>query len=149
MQGAGLEKNLLQCREAAEHSIRTTEPRVRALRDVLVEYRQAVEEIGPRVVESKSKTVRETAREFTGELEKVKEILLRLTDEAGKDLNSTLNGLQKNRGLVTIVLFGQTRAGKSTTLEALTGGDAAQPGCNHSGSTSDFSRLVEQPPASI
>ena len=126
MQGTGLRKDLLQCREAAEYAMRTTTPRVRALRDVLAEYRQAVEEID--VVESKSKTVRETAKAFAGELEKVKETLLRLTDEADRNLDSTLKGLQKSRGFVTIALFGQTRAGKSTTLEALTGGNGTTIG---------------------
>ncbi len=143
MQGAGLKKNLLQCREAAEHAMRTTEPRVRTLRDVLVEYRQAVEEIG--VVESKSKTVRETAREFAGELEKVKEILLRLTDEAGKDLDSTLKGLQKSRRLVTIALFGQTRAGKSTILEALTGGDGTTIGIGRQHTTTRIKQYFWPP----
>lgn len=145
MQGAGLEKDLLQCREAAEHAMRTTELRVRALRDVLVEYRQAVEEIGLGVVESKSKTVRETARGFTGELEKVKEILLRLTDEADKDLDSTLKGLQKSRGLVTIALFGQTRAGKSTTLEALTGGDGTTIGIGRQHTTTQIKQYFWPP----
>ena len=145
MQGTRLEKDLLQCREAAEYAMRTTEPRMRALRDVLVEYRQAVEEIGPGVVESKSKTVRETAREFAGELEKVKEILLRLTDEAGKDLDSTLKGLQKSRGLVTIALFGQTRAGKSTALEALTGGDGTTIGIGRQHTTTQIKQYFWPP----
>lgn len=143
MQGARLERDLLQCREAAEHAMRTTEPRVRALHDVLVEYRQAIEEIGG--VESKSKAVRETAREFAGELEKVKEILLRLTDEAGKDLDSTLKGLQKSRGLVTIALFGQTRAGKSTTLEALTGGDGTTIGIGRQHTTTQIKQYFWPP----
>ena len=42
MQGTRLGKDLLQCREAAEHAMRTTEPRVRALRDVLVEYKGCI-----------------------------------------------------------------------------------------------------------
>ncbi len=145
MQGAGLEKDLLQCREAAEHAMRTASPRVCALRDVLAEYRQDVEEIGAGVVQSKSKTVQETAKEFAGELKKTKKILLRLTDEAGKDLDSTLKGLQKSRGLVTIALFGQTRAGKSTTLEALTGGDGTTIGIGKQHTTTQIKQYFWPP----
>ena len=128
MRSTGLEEILMQCREAAEQAMRATTPRVLALREVLTEYRQAVEEIGAGSVKSESKSVQAAAKTFADKLEQVKGVLLRLTDEAGKDLDSSLEGLRKDEDFVTIALFGQTRAGKSTTLEALIGGDGATIG---------------------
>ena len=128
IRSTGLEEILMQCREAAEQAMRATTPRVLALREVLTEYRQAVEEIGAGSVKSESKSVQAAAKTFADKLEEVKGVLLRLTDEAGKDLDSSLEGLRKDEDFVTIALFGQTRAGKSTTLEALTGGDGATIG---------------------
>ena len=127
-QSTGLEEVLVQCREASEHAMDTTAPRAQALRDVLTEYRQAVEAISVGPVKSKSKSVREAARAFDDKLKEVKKILLHHTDKANNDLNSSLQSLRKSQGLVTIALFGQTRVGKSTTLEALTRGNGATIG---------------------
>ena len=124
----GLEEVLMQCREAAENAMHTTALRARALRDVLTEYRRTVEEVGTGAVKSESESVKATAKMFSGRLRDVKGVLIGLTDEAGKELDNSLDALVKNEGFVTIALFGQTRAGKSTTLEALIGGDGANIG---------------------
>ena len=95
---------------------------------MLTEYRRTVEEVGTGAVKSESESVKATAKMFSGRLRDVKGVLIGLTDEAGKELDNSLDALVKNEGFVTIALFGQTRAGKSTTLEALIGGDGANIG---------------------
>ena len=101
-QAAGLESDLLKCREAAERALGNSKPRVRALREVLSKYRQAIGEIGAGVMESESAAVQETAGEFTRELDTVKSRLLRLADEAGEGLDSCR--AQKCHPAVTLTL---------------------------------------------
>ena len=50
-QAAGLESDLLKCREAAERALGNSKPRVRALREVLSKYRQAIGEMDSRTGE--------------------------------------------------------------------------------------------------
>ena len=76
MRSTGLEEILMQSREAAEQAMRATTPRVLALREVLTEHRQAVEEIGAGSVKSESKSVQAAAKTFADKLEEVKGVLL-------------------------------------------------------------------------
>ena len=141
----GLEEVLMQCREAAENALHTTAPRAQVLRDVLAEYRQAVEKIDTGTLKSDSDSVRTTAKIFAGKLRDVKEVLLHLAEEAGKELDNSLDALRKNEGFVTIAFFGQTRAGKSTTLEALTGGDGETIGVGRQHTTTQIEEYFWPP----
>ena len=96
-------------------------------------------------MESESAAVQETAAEFTRELDTVKGRLLRLADEAGEGLDNTLRRLERNSRLVTIALFGQTRTGKSTTLEALTGGDGTTIGIGRQHTTTQITEYFWPP----
>lgn len=119
---------LEQCKKLSNEALKATLPRAQTLCELIDEYQVAVQGIQTTPNTTESNSVGEAVDAFDKHLNTVKDTLVKLTDAAQEDLQSSLSTLFKNSQYVTIALFGRTRAGKSTTLEALTGGSGESIG---------------------
>lgn len=85
-------------------------------------------------------------REQLGALERV---LGQLIERSKDDLSSTYSALEQDSRFVTVMLFGRTRAGKSTTMEALMGGDGATIGIGRQHTTRTVNAYYLPPEAGL
>ncbi len=77
--------------------------------------------------------VRAVAEDFEQHQVQLRATMRTLIQEFSDDLTKAWNDMEQHAHLVTIMLFGRTRAGKSTTMEALIGGSGKTigTGCQH------------------
>lgn len=135
-----LEKTLRQCREIAAEALTKTDARTDHLHEILTNFREAVENINAETesIESTTQSVSTTAEDFVKNVEELKSILVHMTSDAISELKKSLKTLEQNANFVTIALFGRTRAGKSTTLEALIKGDGETIGIGKQHTTTEI-----------
>ncbi len=129
---------LEECKNAAHHALEQTEPFAGELRRILGDYHSILEEIDIDVKDADSESVREIASVFNQKLGEVREVMIALTRECRAELDKSLQALEANADYVTVVLFGRTRTGKSTTMEALTGGDGNSIGIGKQHTTTEI-----------
>lgn len=82
-------------------------------------------------------SVRAAIEEFERQYGELRAKLDGLVDQTAASLANGYVDLERDADYVTIMLFGRTRAGKSTTMEALTGGDGASIGIGRQHTTKD------------
>ena len=131
---------------AAETSLIAIGPYRDRLLDVLAHFEADVEASGLDVAESRAKVVQEAAVQFGAEYDKLREKLEGLAERAAAALSLAYADLQRDARFTTVMLFGRTRAGKSTTMEALTGGDGASIGAGRQHFTIEVKAYYFPPP---
>lgn len=82
--------------------------------------------------------VKTTLASFSQLLDDLKNKLNDLATKADEDLFEAYADLETNSRFVTIMLFGRTRTGKSTTMEAMTGGDGKTIGIGKQNTTTEI-----------
>lgn len=90
--------------------------------------------------------VRAALHSFAEDYANLRNRLDGLGERTAEGLARTYAELEREALFVTVMLFGRTRAGKSTTMEALTGGDGASIGVGRQHTTRDI-RAYYFPPA--
>ncbi|WP_029007530.1 GTPase [Azospirillum halopraeferens] len=90
--------------------------------------------------------VRAALHSFAGDYEDLRAKLDGLAERTADALKEAYADLARDTRFVTVMLFGRTRAGKSTTMEALTGGDGASIGVGRQHTTKDI-RAYYFPPS--
>lgn len=90
--------------------------------------------------------VRAALQSFAGDYEDLRAKLDGLAERTADALKKAYADLARDTRFVTVMLFGRTRAGKSTTMEALTGGDGASIGVGRQHTTKDI-RAYYFPPS--
>ena len=131
---------------AAAASLDAIGPHRDQLLDVLKQFEADVEASGVDVAAGGAKVVEEAADTFGAEYDKLRDILEGLADRAAEALSLAYADLQRDARFTTVMLFGRTRAGKSTTMEALTGGDGASIGAGRQHSTIEVKAYYFPPP---
>lgn len=127
-QSASLHDALEHAQRAVIASLGAVEPHRDQLLAVLSRFESEVEGSGVNVSESRAEAVRQAAAAFGAEYDKLRGKLEGLADSAAEAFSLAYADLQRDARFVTIMLFGRTKAGKSTTMEALTGGNGSTIG---------------------
>lgn len=138
---------LADAASAARQALDATRPQHMILLDVLARFETAVRtqqvESGPEMRDD----IREMVESFRGHYDALRSRLEALIDVATNDLTSAFEDLERDSALVTIMLFGRTKAGKSTTMEALTGGDGRSMGMGRQHTTTEICSYTYPRPA--
>lgn len=90
--------------------------------------------------------VRESVAAFGERSDALKHGLDALTDDVSQRLSESFGALERDVRFTTVMLFGRTRAGKSTTMEALTRGDGASIGVGRQHTTTETTAYFYPPP---
>lgn len=119
----------LECAaEVALGALATTAPYRDRLLSVLTHFEREVREVAVQPEPGQSKTVREAVQDFGAAYDERRHLFEGVAERTGEQLAQSYAALERDAQYVTVLLFGRTKAGKSTTLEALTGGDGATIG---------------------
>ncbi|WKT61289.1 50S ribosome-binding GTPase [Microbulbifer thermotolerans] len=114
--------------QAAKKSLRATKAHRDLLLSVIKDFEIHVEASEINVPSGKSEIIESAIKSFQLEYDKLRSMLDGLAERSTESLTRAYENLEKDVRFVTIMLFGRTRAGKSTTMEALTGGDGTSIG---------------------
>ncbi len=114
--------------EAAKKSLRATKAHRDLLLSVIKDFELRVEASDIEVPSGKSEIIESTIKSFQLEYDKLRNMLDGLAERSAESLTRAYENLERDAHFVTIMLFGRTRAGKSITMEALTGGDGTSIG---------------------
>ncbi|WP_414491890.1 GTPase [Stenotrophomonas maltophilia] len=136
--GAELQLHLAAAADAAKRSIAGVRPEHEAFTAVLRRFEGdiATAEVG--TPSGASRQINEAISGFQIRYSALQKMISDMVKRTTRDLGSAFADLERDSDLVTIMLFGRTRAGKSTTMEALTGGDGASIGYGRQHSTTDI-----------
>jgi transcription antitermination factor NusA-like protein/GTP-binding protein EngB required for normal cell division len=134
--------------EAAKRALQRAKPECSAFLAVMRRYDAEVKAASISLESSAASSIRDAINAYQLHYDNLRQKLDGLVQEASSTLQSALEDLEKEANFVTIMLFGRTRAGKSTTMEALTGGDGSTIGVGRQHTTTDirtyyFPRLTE------
>lgn len=119
---------LYAAEQAARKSLRATKAHRDLLLSVMKDFERHVDASEISVSSGKSEIIESAIKSFQLEYDKLRSILDGLAERSTESLTRAYENLERDVRFVTIMLFGRTRAGKSTTMEALTGGDGASIG---------------------
>ncbi len=118
---------LADCRRAAHGALSVGQPFQEELARALRGFLETLEAVGiPDAAASGG--LAEAVEAFGAEVERLKKAAGKAAAEDLKAVLDRYRKLKKAADHVTVVLFGRTKAGKSTTMEALTEGDGASIG---------------------
>ncbi len=123
---------------AASQALKASRPESQALLQALEEYVANVQASHVEVTGCSNESIREVVNSFRT---KYDALLFRLDGLLGRtatDLSDAFADVNLDAAFVTIMLFGRTRAGKSTTMEALTAGDGASIGIGRQHTTTEI-----------
>ena len=123
---------------AAAHALEVSRPESQALLRALDEYVSKVQASHVEVQHSSNESIREAVHSFSTKFDALRAKLDVLLNRASIELSDAFADVERDAALVTIMLFGRTRAGKSTTMEALTAGDGASIGVGRQHTTTEF-----------
>ena len=112
----------------AKASIRSMVPYLRRLQRVSKEFGRDVEKSALKTGSAHYESAAETVKEYKRRSEELISFLKSVAKSNASDMGRAFARLRKESRFLTVVLFGRTRAGKSTTMEALTGGDGSSIG---------------------
>lgn len=134
---SNFEHYLQAAARAARVALRTVEPLRDDLLTTLREFEHAVE--SAQVAEDKdgAASVRDAIDAFETQYGALRNRLDDLVGRTTSGLAGAYADLARDADYVTIMLFGRTRTGKSTTMEALTGGDGASIGIGRQHTTKE------------
>jgi len=121
------EANLLNALAVAEQAAKKSLRATKAHRDLLLlaikDFEIHVEASEINVPSGKSEIIESAIKSFQLEYDRLRSMLDGLAERSAESLTRAYENLERDVRFVTIMLFGRTRTGKSTTMEALTGGD--------------------------
>ena len=124
--------------QAAHHALECCQPERQALLDTLGRFDTAVKAAEIGVDPNSAESIRDIVEAFRTKYDALRTTLDGLLDRTAANLSEAFADLERDSAFVTIMLFGRTRAGKSTTMEALTGGDGASIGIGKQDTTKDI-----------
>ncbi len=113
---------------AASQALEASRPESLALLQTLDAFVAKVQASHVEVPQGSNENVREVVESFKTKYDALKARLDGLFGGAVKEIAKALEDAERDVNFVTLTLFGRTKAGKSTTMEALTGGDGASIG---------------------
>jgi GTP-binding protein EngB required for normal cell division len=135
---------LRRSRHLNTEALRRTQPRYAGLIDTL---NATADEIGG--IRTSVGHTSEASRKVAADLEtlalEVKNVLESSLRETTADLSAAWRRLSEHDGSLTVAVFGRTRSGKSTLMEALTKGDGAAIGRGRQHTTTDVNRYTWPP----
>lgn len=115
-----LDRALETCCRHGREALDRVEPFVGELDQILADLRDLPDDVS---APSTDETASEVEARFEDHLDQLRDTLAELTGTHRSNLAETFDQLQESAEYVTIALFGRTKSGKSTTMEALTEGD--------------------------
>ena len=118
----------LNAEKEAKKSINATKGQLNKLLETLKGYEKCVNEWNIELPQEASKTTKVTISSFKTSYDKLRMALKNLSEQRSNDLMSAYADIEENARFLTIMLFGRTRAGKSTTMEAFTHGKGCSMG---------------------
>ena len=133
-----LQPHLDRCAQAARSAIRATEPEREALTSMLRDFRDLADRVRVEIGTDCPTVIQGVAEAFQEKYSGLRLTVGRLAEEIDRNLREVYAYLEQNADLVTIMLFGRTRAGKSTTMEALTRGPGTSIGTGKQHTTVEF-----------
>lgn len=123
-----LQERLDVCVTSAREALSAAEAWRTRLHDVLQRYNRRVERVRLPRTRATDPELDELQREFARRVAELTGDLQAMGEAFGADLDESFERLQGSADFVTVALFGRTKAGKSTTMEALTHGDGTTIG---------------------
>lgn len=133
-----LQSALDEAANAAAQALKVSKPETEALLLVLRDYMSRVQESQVEVPQGSSESIRDVVHSFSTKYDALRSRLDVLLSNAATELSNAFADLEHNEAFVTIMLFGRTKAGKSTTMEALTSGDGASIGIGRQHTTTEI-----------
>lgn len=133
-----IEPHLAAAAKAAQYALQRVKPECKAFLDELRRFENSVNSAGIEVTPSESESVRDAKTLFITRYETLRTTLDGLAQQTSETLSKAFADIERDSDLVTIMLFGRTRAGKSTTMEALTGGDGSSIGIGKQHTTTNI-----------
>lgn len=131
-------KYLKQATNTATNSIKSSQ----IYRDEMLlnlKYQKAIHGISThRNNNFSSENIKKIYSEFSDKAEYLQKSIEKLTAKAQNDFSNAYSELEKNARFVTIMLFGRSRTGKSTMMEALTSGDGHTIGIGKQNTTTEI-----------
>lgn len=132
-----LEFHLAAAAEAARYALQRMHTEREAFLDALRQFEVAVEAADVQVEPTASASTREATEAFRKRYDALRGKLDGMVEHTAASLSKAYLDIERDSAFVTIMLFGRTRAGKSTTMEALTGGDGSSIGMGGQHTTTD------------
>lgn len=123
-----LETHLFECAREARAALHRAAVWRSRLELILEDHSVRVERVALPRVGATNVPLRQLQEQFSQKLEELKGELEAIGVRLKTGLGASFRALEENAGFVTIALFGRTKAGKSTTMEALTHGDGSSRG---------------------
>lgn len=133
-----IESHLDAAATAARHALGRARPEFDSFLSLLTDYDMAVKASSVNLEDDATASVRKAVNAYQSRYDELVAVLDNLVVSASETLQVALADIERDAHLVTIMLFGRTRAGKSTTMEALTGGDGATIGVGRQHTTKDI-----------
>ena len=121
MKRDAIDAALRQAEVAARGALRACRSRRSDLTRQLKAYGERVDSLAFDTDAKGSDAVQSALQEFREQFESLRTSLHRVVSEPSDALRDSYAELERNAAYATIMLFGRTRAGKSTTMEALSG----------------------------
>ncbi|MCG5541922.1 MULTISPECIES: GTPase [unclassified Halorhodospira] len=131
-------QSLERAAEMAQHSLEAIAPERDCMLRILERFEEQIREASVQPAAGQNEAVQEAVRNFSEEFEKRRHLFEGLADRTCAQLAESYAQLERDAPYVTILLFGRTKAGKSTTLEALTAGDGTTIGTGRQHATRDI-----------
>jgi len=124
--------------EAAKQALQRIRPEHENFIQVLCQFESAVRASNVEVPDNASATIKDATNTFRKRYDALRDTLDSLVEQTSGKLTEAYEDIARDSDFVTIMLFGRTRAGKSTTMEALTGGNGASIGVGRQHTTTDI-----------
>lgn len=135
---AGLQAHLEAAANAASRSIGSADPERAAFVSVLGQFAADIAAAEVALPAGASAQITKVIEQYQVRYNALRSMMDAVISRTTQDLSSAFADLERDAHLVTIMLFGRTRAGKSTTMEALTRGDGATIGTGRQHTTKDI-----------
>lgn len=132
-----LRGSLAQAERVANASLNTARIHHDNLLIVLNQFQDEVEKSKVDTADVKLKSARTVANEFSVKYVDLCTTIKDLVTNSTDAVSSAYFDRERNARFVTVMLFGRTRAGKSTTMEAITGGDGTTIGVGRQHTTTE------------
>lgn len=124
----GLHEALDHAALVANEAIEAIAPCRDRILEILGAFKTEVRASGVCLEEGEGKAVRSAVDAFSEQYDRLRVRLEGLAQDTDVRMAQSYAALQRDARFVTIMMFGRTKAGKSTTMEALTGGDGSTIG---------------------
>lgn len=119
---------LAACVDAADSSLDVAQELSKRLLSILDNHNRRVGRVRLPASNPEDEQLRELQQQFASRLDALKAELHVVGTRFGEELEGSFAALRADAAFVTVALFGRTKAGKSTTMEALTHGDGSTRG---------------------